>query len=375
MNTKFRCLHMVLGLTILMAAQNIHGATPVQVSLERTLGSLVGSPTLSRPEDLAKALHIAISKPMLTSSHMPQGDAVGLTYQIGSNPWGLTQMDLQIQANEDDTHETNGVLGLQLDKTYCLKPSNFPASVGLQLRKIPVPNFDGPGTYELVFYNSPFTHGTTLRIEASSENDCAKTASLTKVYDRDGVGPPMAALIPSDLANPLPAHPPYSANEFWQKLMALIRLHDGYVDPNELERSLGVKFRPITIGYKSTARRELRARIDSYFSVFYEVTGPGYQSVQLGVVPDGQGSALAVEIPSFTFLGKSGEAECLASSTAESDLVHAGWTAVASRHGPFNPLELKTLTLAGRDSNIQVNAERRGDHYCVTAIRVAGALQ
>jgi hypothetical protein len=289
-------------------------------------------------------------------------------------------MQVYVQTDKSGTHETYAVLGLQFDKTYCLKPGNFPAEAGLKLNTMGVPISDGVGTYEVRSYWSNVIDGTMLRIESANEQECAKSASLSKFYVPGEVGPPMTSVIPSDLANAALPHPPFTAADLWQKLIAMIRLHSGYIAPDEIEQAFGLKFTPIAISYKSVAMRDLHAPGGWKFSLHYGVTGPGYQSVQPGVVANGQGSSLTIEIPSFFFLGTLGESECLPMSLIETDLFHAGWTVAPPKVGqpklgPFSHLEIKIFEITGKDAHIRVTAQEEGNHYCVMGIRVDGALQ
>ena len=302
----------VLSMAMMSAACGTHVAEKPPAHLEATLGALAGAPALLRPEDLASALHIAISKPQLATGDGYQSESLGLIYRMGANPWGVTRMDFAVTTDKSGVYAAYEELALTLDKSYCLKPANFSATVGLKLTKVPMQMSDIAGTYDEIFYESPVSRGTVLRVESASEEYCAKRVALSVSYPARQVGPTVMTMIPREIDNRFPAYAPFTAEEFWQNLLAMIRLHSGYIGPEELEQSLHVTFTPITIGYKSIAHRQLRARDSWYLGLSYEVTGPGYQSVQPGVIPDGKGSALDIQIPSFSFVDRSGREECLA---------------------------------------------------------------
>jgi hypothetical protein len=358
----------------LVVACGVQDTKPAPVKLESTLTDFLSSPAFPRPEDLANALHLSIGRPTLTSSYSLLGNEATLAYPVASNQWGVTHIGLHVLADKSGSRETTATLGLTFDKTYCLKPDNFPAQVGLKIDKMMIPIADGGGAYEMDSYKSPIKQGRWLSMDSSTMQTCARSASLIKFYSPSEPGPLMTAVIPNNLAGPFHAHPPFTAMEFWQKLMTLIRLHNGYIAPDELQQAFGLKFTPITIAYTNGARRELHARQDWYFSLYYDVTGPGYKSIQPGVIPNGQGSATTIEIPSFSFLSKSGEFECLAMTPIEADLLRAGWTATPPKPGLFKLMMTTTFKLPRRDSIISVTTENQGDRYCVADIRIAGAL-
>lgn len=364
---------MVLAMAMMTAACGTHVAEKPSAHLEGTLGALAGAPALLSPEDLANALNVAISKPHLTTSYGYQSETLGLSYRIEANPWGLTRMDLAVTTDKGGVHAAYEELALTLDKTHCLKPANFAVEVGLKLTKVPMQMPDSGGTYDEIFYESPVLRGTRLRVESASEEDCAKRVTLSISYLPKQMGPIVMTMIPREIDNRLPAHPPFTAEEFWQKFLAMIRLHNGYIGPEELEQSLNVAFTPIAIGYKSTARRELHARDNWYFELSYEVTGPGYQSIQPGVVPNGQGSALNISIPSLSFVDNSGQEECLSASRVESELLGAGWTPASGKKALLDQSYYQTFKLEGKDSNLNIFTHKQGDHQCVEGIRVAGA--
>ncbi|WP_157956563.1 hypothetical protein [Dyella sp. C11] len=373
MNIEGARLCMVMVAAMMIGARGDRVAREPSNHLEKTLGAWAGRPALPRPEDLAKALNIAISKPELASTYGYQSEGLSLTYRIGANPWGLTRMDFRVETDKGGVHAAHEELALSLDKSYCLKPANFPAEVGLSLAKMVMPIADSPSTYDVISYDSPAGRGTRLRIESASKDDCAKRVSLSIFYFSRDAGPTVATLIPAEISNRLPARPPFTAAEFWQTFMAMIRLHNGYIGPEELQQSLHVTFTPIAMGYKSTARRELRARDGWYFGLFYDVTGPGYQSVQPGVVPNGQSSALTISIPSFSFVDDAGQPGCLSASMVETGLLDAGWTPAAEKKALLGQAYSQAFKLDGKDSNLDFLANKLGDRYCVTSIRVAGA--
>lgn len=364
----------VLALATMIGACRTNVVENPTPHLEGTLGALAGAPALLRPEDLAKALNIGISTPQLGTAYGYLSENLGLTYRIGANPWGLTQMTLSIRTDQSGAYAVYEELALSLDKTYCLKPAEFSPNVGLRLSKMPMQMPDGGGAYFVNFYDSPARHGTKLRVESADEEDCAKRVSLSIFYTPNEVGPSVVTIIPRDISNRFPAHPPFTATEFWQTLMAMIRLHNGYMSPEQVEQSLHVTFTPITIGYKTIARRELYARDGWYFRLSYGVTGPGYQSVQPGMVPNGQGSILDIEIPSFSFVDDSGKEQCLVENTVEAGLLDAGWKPEGEKKAPLAQAYSQTFKLAGKDANLRIFSQKHGDHHCVDGIRVAGAL-
>jgi hypothetical protein len=365
-NMKVTRLCISVILAALLLGCHLHDTKSAPVTLESTLTDFLSSPTFPRPEDLANALHLSIGRPTLTSSVIP-GNAATLVYAVAPNRWGITRIQLHAQADQRQAYETSANLGLTFDKTYCLKPDNFPAQIGLKIDRMAIPIADGGGTYEMDSYQSPIKHGRWMKIDSRTTQTCAATASLIKYYNPPEVGPLMTTVIPNDLANPFPARR-FTAMEFWQKLMALIRLHDGYMGPDELEQAFGLKFTPITITSNHGARRELRAGQDWYFSLWYDVTGPGYQTIQPGVIPNGQGSSATIGIPSFSFLSKSGEFECLTKAAIETDLLQSGWVVTSTKVGLFTTT---TFKFPHHDSNISVFADNQD---CVIEIRVAGAL-
>lgn len=339
-------------------------------SLEKTLARFVHSTEQPRPDDVARALNVPISKATPSGTEL-MDNTVLLVYRMGANPWGITRIEWFLVAGGDGQHQTFGQLIVRLDKTFCLRPSAFAHDVDLVFNRMPTQLPDGGGLYNVDTYQSPPGQTSSLRVEAETREGCAKAVALIRAYGSKSTGPSIATLMPNLLATPFPAHPPYTAMEFWQRLATLIRAHDGYVAPNELQGSLDVAMKPITFGDRSVTGRNFHAHDDWYMSLYYSVRGPGYKSVQPGVIPDGQGSSLTIDIPDFTFLNQAGDLACLTLDTVESDLQGDHWEREV-KQGPFGTLSVRRFTHGEKYSVIDVTA--RGKTNCVIGIRITGSL-
>jgi hypothetical protein len=150
----------------------------------------------------------------------------------------------------------------------------------------------------------------------------AAVLALPAMAQGSGAGPvpgkTMASATPTASKPAYLERAPFSAQEFWQKLLPLLDEEDGYRLKERFEETFGMRFPPPSHAHEDPAYRGFWAYPgkDWFFEVGVSVRGVSLTKSKMGL-------SLGWNFKTF---GNAAQGECLALETVRADLYARGWS-------------------------------------------------
>ena len=171
--------------------------------------------------------------------------------------------------------------------------------------------------------------------------------------------------------------PPFDAGIFWAKLYGLIQLHGGYVEPDEVESSFGVKIAKKINIEDASYRFEMDGGSPWFENIDYRIYSKEYKLASQSINAGGVQSSLDVFWGYFP-----GEASmCIKPNSMRDSLINSGWKlasreATGGEFGNYNYYKLVSTNGSsigitygdGRFVRDQVSPEKS----CVISVSISG---
>lgn len=325
---------MVIGLSACHA-----GARPEKESMEAVIARLAARPDAPTVDGLAAALGLTLGKPMLSDDGV-SGSRYGIyAYPVQANTLGVVGIRHAFKLGEGGLRESDTHIELFLDGTYCARPERFPPRWKFNFLDTFIPHPDSVGATPDHRYIASLERDRGLQISVDSEKACARSIVLLAQYGGSGdaasLGPVIAdSPSTSELAGGYNVHPPFSGQAFLQKVVTLIRAHDGYVLPQELDLAFGLDIPPLSKSYKYLESYDFTAYRQWHMRLHYEVR----RGIQPGTPPDSplnlRISSLEFAFHPYTFLDTAGHPACLPTETVDAALRDEGYGVSNERRFP-----------------------------------------
>jgi len=124
--------------------------------------------------------------------------------------------------------------------------------------------------------------------------------------------------------------PPFTADEFWEKILLLMREHDGYITKERFEDVFGVQLKQTKSYEDGSAMYSLKKGTDWYFDAGLWMTGEKFKKP--GGKMGGVSSSLRIDWDFDTF-GEVNVGPCIRTDTARKDILSSGWRqGIQERH-------------------------------------------
>jgi hypothetical protein len=136
----------------------------------------------------------------------------------------------------------------------------------------------------------------------------------------------MAACAPTVAERPqdYSAKPPFSAERFWDKALALLNEREGYVGREQFEKTFGVRLRPVQFHGPMMTPYQLHPGIDWYFTTYLTIFSEAFTD-RTELDANGVHSLWGLFWSADSF-GDPNKQECLTVARVQTDLLSSGWT-------------------------------------------------
>ena len=323
---------MVIGLSACHA-----GVRPDKERMEAVIARLATRPDAPTVDDFAAALGLGLGKPTLSDDGVSSSRFGTYAYPVQANAWGIVGIHHAFTLGAGGLTESTTLIELFLDGTYCVRPERFPASWKFIFMDTSIPHPDSVGVTPDHRYLASLERNRGLQISVVDEKACARSLVLLAQYgkggDAAGLGPAIAdSPSASELTGGYNVHPPFSGQAFLQQILTLIRAHDGYVLPQDLDGAFGLKIPPLSTSYKYLESYDFTAYRQWHMKLHYEVI----RGIQPGTPPNSprnlRMSSLEVAFHPYTFPDASGHPACLPAEAVDAALREEGYGVSNERH-------------------------------------------
>jgi hypothetical protein len=120
------------------------------------------------------------------------------------------------------------------------------------------------------------------------------------------------------------AKPPFSAETFWHKALALLNEREGYVTRERFEKAFGVRLQPVQFHEPNMMPYELRAEINWYFTTRITIFSDKFTDL-IEPYTNGVHSDWGLYWSEDAF-GDPQKRECLTVARVQADLLNSGWS-------------------------------------------------